>query len=188
MALREFRDAHGVEWRVWATLPETSALVRVRSGPLGEMEKGWLTFECAEGRKRLTPFPPDWDTLSDRELERWCSEAKAPPPRRPLRPGTSAGERATGIPATDPNVLDPTAPTRTFTEAGGRRWRVAEHERTERVPSPNGGPERVVTHFVLRFSSDSDVLELRTYPMAWARLADVQLLRLAGQAERMSPG
>ena len=184
MALRQFRDARGVAWTVWATLPETAAPLRFDQRPLGDLEHGWLTFECAEGRRRLAPFPADWDTLTDEELERCCREAKAPPPRRsaraPAATSDPAGRAAPGL-----ATLDPSAPARTFVGSSGRMWRVAEHECT--VGGGRGGDagERTVTHFVLRFTSGSEVLELRTYPMAWARLDDGQLLKLARQAERV---
>ena len=185
MALREFRDAHGIEWRVWATLPEATALVRVDHRTLGDLEKGWLTFECADGRKRLAPFPPDWASLSDADLERWCNEAKAPPPRRSGVSSASVAAPSAGRAPVNSVALDSAGPTRTFTGGSGRLWRVAEQERTAHVPSPDGATERVITHFVLRFTSEDEVLELGTYPMAWVRLTDAQLLRLARQAERV---
>ena len=182
MALREFRDTHGIEWRVWATLPEETALVRVDLRTLGDLEKGWLTFECADGRRRLAPFPADWASLSDAELERWCSEAKAPPPRRSGVASASAAAPPSTRGSANSAALDPSGPTRTFTGASGRLWRVAEQERTALVSSPGVGEQRVITHFVLRFTSENEVLELGTYPMAWARLSDAQLLKLARQA------
>jgi hypothetical protein len=182
MALREFRDANGVEWRVWATIPETSALVRVAYGPLGGLEAGWLTFECVKGRKRLAPVPTGWDTLSDAELERWCSEATAPPARRSRRDETADRDQA-GIGAPiDGAALDPSTPARTFTGDRGRLWRVTEHQSTVRDPS-NDQESRTVSYFTLRFTSESDVLELRSYPMAWSRLGDADLLELLRQAE-----
>ena len=185
MALREFRDARGVEWKVWATIPEASAVVRVDYGSLGALEGGWLTFECSDVRKRLAPVPADWDTLPDTELERWCSEAKAPPPRRSSRTAAAPADTASPRQPTDLNALDRSAPTRTFTGAGGVLWRVAEHECSVCNPGATGADSARRTEFVLRFSSGAEVLELRTYPMAWVRLADDELLRLVREAERV---
>ena len=187
MALREFRDANGVEWRVWATIPETSALGRVDYGPLGGLEAGWLTFECAEGRRRLAPFPADWHTLTDAELERFCLEAKAPPLRR-ARTGDPVARNDTPPRAPmELSALDPSSPARTFTDAAGRSWRVTEHECVTRVASDDVAMTgRTTIRFILRFSSESGVFELGTYPMAWSRLSDAQLLRLAGHAERVT--
>ena len=187
MALREFRDVNGVEWRVWATVPAASALVRVNYGTLGSLEAGWLTFECAEGRKRLAPFPSDWDSLSDAELERWCSEAKAPPPRRSAQVAPSVRESAPSRVPIDATVLDPSAPARTFMGTAGRMWRVAEQERTLPRGSGDHDADRTATYFVLRFTSDSEALELCDYPMSWARLTDAQLLRLLIQAAPVRP-
>ena len=186
MALREFRDANGVEWRVWATIPAAAALVKVASGSLGNLEGGWLTFECVDGRKRLAPFPSNWDTLPDAELERFCGEAKAPPPRRVARPASASSEAGAARGSTDLTALDPSTPARTFTGASGRLWRVTEHERV--AGREEAGVARASAQFVLRFTSDSEVLELTEYPMAWARLADAQLLRLIRQAERVRGG
>lgn len=35
-------------------------------------EDGWLTFECAGQRRRLTPIPPGWETLPDLTLGELC--------------------------------------------------------------------------------------------------------------------
>ena len=184
MALREFRDAHGVEWRVWATFPEANASAPGRRAGLGELEHGWLTFECTEGRRRLAPFPADWDSLPDEELARWCSQAKTPPPRRSTHFVALAEGRLNPRPPAELTPLDPAAPARTFTGASGRLWRVTEHECTVAVGSGSSAQDSV-TCFVLRFVCETEVLELRTYPMAWARLDDAQLLRLARRAERV---
>src|SRR5688500_5416413 len=167
MALREFRDANGVEWRVWATVPAASALVRVNYGTLGSLESGWLTFECADGRKRLAPFPSDWDSLSDAELERWCNEAKTPPPRRSAQADPATRDSGPSRGSIDATVLDPSTPARTFTGASGRLWRVTEQECSGGAGSDGQDAERASMYFVLRFTSDSEVLELREYPMSW---------------------
>ena len=185
MALREFRDARGVEWRVWATTPESAAPLRFGERALGELEGGWLTFECADCRRRLAPFPADWDTLTDAELERWCSEAKAPPARRAARVAGGSAEPSPARATPDLTALDPSAPARTFTGSSGRMWRVVEHEIAVQGGPASRATARTVKHFVLRFTSESEVLELRTYPMAWARLDDAQLIKLARQAERV---
>ena len=58
------------------------------------MEKGWLTFACASGKRRLAPFPSEWESAPETELERLCATARAASPARfapgsPTRPGTS---------------------------------------------------------------------------------------------------
>jgi hypothetical protein len=42
---------------------------------------GWLLFLSATGEKRrLTPVPPSWAGLSERELEGHCMRARRVPP------------------------------------------------------------------------------------------------------------
>jgi len=38
-------------------------------------------FESDEGEKRrLVPYPPDWRTMSEFEIARWCMRATQVPP------------------------------------------------------------------------------------------------------------
>ena len=78
---REFLDTEGVMWTVREiTSPElTGALARVLEHD--RRRGGWLVFESADGEKRrLTPYPPDWRTMSAFEIERWCMRATRVPP------------------------------------------------------------------------------------------------------------
>ena len=191
MALREFRDRRGVEWRVWATTPDAVHSGTMRGYALGEYQGGWLTFECAEERRRLAPLPTDWDTLPDAALEECCERAKAPPPRKRAMPSPAGAEApADGRTGGATSPLDSIAPTRTFTGPSGRLWRVAEHVGAAGIgPDVSGqgiaGTDSAARYF-LRFTSDRDVLELDTYPMAWARLPDAQLVKLVRMAERVT--
>jgi hypothetical protein len=77
-----FVDAEDMRWEVREIrshdLPERLAKL------LGDQERrraGWLVFESSDGEKRrLSPFPPDWKTITDFELERWCMRAIRVPP------------------------------------------------------------------------------------------------------------
>ena len=73
MASRKFRDRSGVEWQVWSTVPTRSSVL----GP--DFGRGWLTFECAESRRRLAPIPPGWEDVSDARLELLCRAARVVP-------------------------------------------------------------------------------------------------------------
>ena len=78
---RTFRDMVGVEWTAREIAgPELTG----KLATLLEHDRrrgGWLVFESAEGEKRrLVPYPPDWRTISDFELERWCMRAARVPP------------------------------------------------------------------------------------------------------------
>ena len=60
-------------------LPDQFPRVRLTGG----LDGGWLTFESARERRRLSPIPTGWEQASDRELETLCrNAAPAAPPRR----------------------------------------------------------------------------------------------------------
>jgi len=49
----------------------------------GGLDGGWLAFESARERRRLSPIPAAWEIVPDSELERMCGNAApAAPPRR----------------------------------------------------------------------------------------------------------
>lgn len=82
--IREFRDRNGLEWRVWSVIPGRASNKAQRY--LGELRSGWLAFETLDGesRRRLAPFPAEWITMSDGELERLLEQAADAPIRRRL--------------------------------------------------------------------------------------------------------
>ncbi|WP_420125161.1 hypothetical protein [Longimicrobium sp.] len=61
MPIRDFTDAGGVRWQVWATTP-------MRGDVRPQFASGWLAFECEAERRRLTPIPPEWADVADGEL------------------------------------------------------------------------------------------------------------------------
>lgn len=78
---RSFTDSVGIDWTVreisTPTLTRTLAKVLEQDRRRG----GWLVFESSEGdKRRLSPYPPDWRTVSTFELERWCMKATRVPP------------------------------------------------------------------------------------------------------------
>jgi hypothetical protein len=78
---RSFTDAVGVEW----TVREIGAPKMTQTlAKLLEQDRrrgGWLVFESSDGEKRrLSPYPPDWRTCTNFELERWCMKATRVPP------------------------------------------------------------------------------------------------------------
>ena len=112
MALRTFTDQTGREWRVWDTRPETrdderrfaenARIAGEGSGredlrqrlPYSEgLEHGWLTFECDDAKRRLSPIPDGWAGASDEALRGWCAEAH-PVTRRLGTPGFPDPTRA----------------------------------------------------------------------------------------------
>ena len=78
---RNYVDSVGLEWTVREiSSPSLSGAV----AKLLEHDRrrgGWLVFESNEGEKRrLAPYPPDWRTMTEFELERWCMRALRVPP------------------------------------------------------------------------------------------------------------
>lgn len=71
--MRNFKDSTGTEWTVfevrrggeesnWAYLPRG-------------FRSGWLCFESAKGKRRLSPVPDGWKTLEPQDLERMLGRA-----------------------------------------------------------------------------------------------------------------
>ncbi len=69
MALRVFKDAAGVVWRVWSTVPVMT------TGVADAYRVGWLTFESDATRRRLSPIPADWETAKESQLRAYCAQA-----------------------------------------------------------------------------------------------------------------
>lgn len=74
MALREFMDAEGRQWRVWETIP-------ARGAGLAEFGHGWLTFDDGVERRRLAPVPEGWAEFADERLALLIRIAQASPSR-----------------------------------------------------------------------------------------------------------
>lgn len=73
---RAFIDCVGTSWTVTEVQPLLDLSTTWLLQPHPERRGGWLLFESDEGeRRRLAPFPSDWRTISDFELERWCMRA-----------------------------------------------------------------------------------------------------------------
>lgn len=103
--MREFRDAHGVEWVVFLT---ARSVARDHHLP-EEYREGWLAFESSHGEKRrLAPFPKDWESLSDHELSALCGQAAPQTQRKKAAaaPDTLAEERGAAT-ADSPQRLQP---------------------------------------------------------------------------------
>jgi hypothetical protein len=179
MALREFVDKRGVEWKVWDITPESMHPVTVREFFLGEYQEGWLAFECADERRRLAHWPKNWAELSDETLGELCDRAK-PAPRRSSQETHSGAFRRlaeTGTLGKEEELLRtegaPTPLLRTFMGPSGRHWMVTPTE-------IGSGAETTV---VLRFTSnDGVVLDLDQWPDDWERFPAQQLVDLARQA------
>ncbi len=111
MAARTFTDSAGLTWDVFEVHRASQKAGAVSPG----FEGGWLAFASGTNKRRLAPFPPDWESASEEELGLLCEAARqAPLPRypidQPLRPRIrraatrdetpQAGGPASGVQAT----------------------------------------------------------------------------------------
>lgn len=89
MAFRAFRDPDGREWQVWDVVPsrEIESGSRRHHYLPEEMAEGWLCFEAADQKRRLTPFPADWEQKDDTLLHALCRAAQPVAQRRPTPSG-----------------------------------------------------------------------------------------------------
>jgi hypothetical protein len=76
MAVRDIVAPDGTKWKVWAVMGSSIHPKTAAEDYLGEYSEGWLCFECADSRRRLARFPPDWDKLPDKELLRLLKSAQ----------------------------------------------------------------------------------------------------------------
>jgi hypothetical protein len=95
MAIRVFRDPEGREWQVWDVVPSREVEVgsRRRHYLPPEMADGWLCFEAADQKRRLTPFPADWEQKDDEFMHLLCRSAEVVTPRAPQRTGGDGAQR-----------------------------------------------------------------------------------------------
>jgi len=107
MGYRSFRDSAGVEWSAWDVVPqlaerrvverrqtrqaipfrdrrnlERRVVMSRRAVMTPGLTGGWLCFEGAAEKRRLSPIPTDWTRCGDAQLEEYCRKA------RPVRRST----------------------------------------------------------------------------------------------------
>jgi hypothetical protein len=106
MGYRVFKDSHGTEWQTWDVVPQLGdrrandrrkqsvaithtdrrsrsdrrVVKGTRSVLTAGLDAGWLCFETADEKRRLTPIPADWLQCAVPRLEQYCLDAK--PARR----------------------------------------------------------------------------------------------------------
>jgi hypothetical protein len=80
-AHREFDDARGVRWMVFAVYPSSARVAR--AGLRAQFQEGWLAFDSGVETRRLAPIPSDWLDLSDEDLDKVCQRAEVAPKRQP---------------------------------------------------------------------------------------------------------
>jgi hypothetical protein len=83
MPHRKVTDTANRTWDVWEVIPSNVAekveerrrQLRISPPPQTppirvpqKLEQGWLAFQCEAERRRITPIPVSWSTMSDAEL------------------------------------------------------------------------------------------------------------------------
>jgi hypothetical protein len=76
---RILRDARGMRWDVFAVYPE--ARVSVHSQLRGDYSQGWLCFDSASEKRRLSPIPDQWERLTNDQLAELAERAEKAPSR-----------------------------------------------------------------------------------------------------------
>lgn len=71
---RVFRDGAGTSWEAFAVYPSAQSQSRARLP--GPYRNGWLAFECASEKRRLSPIPEGWQSLAEPELIALCERAE----------------------------------------------------------------------------------------------------------------
>jgi hypothetical protein len=201
MAVREFIDSSGREWRVWDVRPESIHPPTKTEDYLADMyHTGWLVFETKteDEKRRLPEMPTGWSELPDKGLEVLLGRADVIPPRRlralreargeeAARQQERAAERArkladlppashSTLPEEDrPDVTD-LGVVRTIRYPGGRYWTVCVIQ----YPEAGGAP-------VLRFTAGAREIDLRDWPKDWADYPDERLVELLRRAAPRAP-
>ncbi|MDB4909087.1 MAG: hypothetical protein JWO05_3871 [Gemmatimonadetes bacterium] len=111
MPQRKHTDPRGVEWRVWATKPESdSPLAKYYPG-------GWLTFDCGgETLRRISPIPAGWLMADGARLDLMLRAAEEVPRRTGER---LRAERPSGFPVAGPEKLPEQDNSRELLDEGG---------------------------------------------------------------------
>lgn len=176
MAVREFTDSKGIEWRVWDVTPEHMHPATRTEDFMSSLQDGWLAFESATDKRRLAaPYPADWTSYRIPELEALCSQAKSVI-RRAVQSDTGK-RRAEVARETEQAAMRSANAQRTFRSPRGREWTVRVHECLDREGSDE---------MVLRFTTDDIIVELKDWPANWqsASMEDFALMLLDANPPR----
>jgi hypothetical protein len=181
VAVREFSDERGVEWRVWDVVPGRLTPGMLSQEISSRYGQGWLAFESGKDEKRRlpAPYPRDWHRLPLRELLTLAKKASAVPnlaKRAQEQKKTPSGEYRKFAADADERALREALRDgqRSFTSPRGKTWTVRLHERL----GVDGDPEAV-----LRFTCGDTVLDLRPWPTDWGDCPPAELAKLVLDAE-----
>lgn len=145
MSARTFTDSIGARWEVF----EVHRVSRNAGAVSAGLEGGWLSFVGEAEKRRLAPFPPDWEVLGEAELASLCERARRASPTRIVRTpptATSAGGTRIDI-STELNRAEDRGAPRTIV-VDDRRGREATGDDGHATDvSDTDGVERVVRDF-----------------------------------------
>lgn len=68
--MRTYTDREGITWYVYVVQPSAAAHHLPDS-----LQSGWLCFEAADVKRRLTPVPIDWERCTTVELDLYRARA-----------------------------------------------------------------------------------------------------------------
>ncbi len=189
MAVREFKDKKGTTWRAWDVTPETLVPATKSEEYLADcFRHGWIVFENLDtgDKRRLSPFPVDWDAMTDAQLEAllWLDAEPVVARKKidlpvPVEPPCDDEDDAVRAARLGEIQMGALGIVRGFLYPGGRVWDV-------RVVAEPGTPA------VLRFQSGLRRIDLDRWPAEWGDFTDAQLVELlrasAPRAERWRAG
>lgn len=158
MAVREFVDDKGTEWRAWEITPDTISPPTRGEDYLADCyQLGWVVMETTRGdrRVRLCPIPRDWQRLSDAALSELLHHGEGLPAR------TASGRE----PIANMAIV------RSFRYPGGRVWTAS----VTVDPAKRGAR-------VLRFSAGARSIDVLEWPTDWADLPDDRLIAILRRA------
>jgi hypothetical protein len=172
MALREFADDAGRQWRVWDVRQENIHPATRGEDYMRDYLDGWLTFESMDGvaKCRLHPIPRKWDEADRDQLVKWLHAAETV--RGDRVSGPQARTSAELVAKLSSGLERPRGSARTFRFPSGRYWSVAEWTTT------SGATEAAPERTVLRFTSGMRSMDLGAWPENWHSLSDTQLAAL----------
>ena len=95
MAARIFSAPDGTLWQAWTVVPGEHAdwPSHARRHLPDSLAGGWVCFESASEKRRLSPIPTRWDDCDEGELWGLCSSAE------PVRRRLDAAALAPPLPA-----------------------------------------------------------------------------------------
>ena len=173
VSIREYTDSTRTEWRVWDVTPAQMHPITRGEDYMGDLQDGWLVFESAKGKRRLSaPYPANWRDFEIPELEELCRRASAVRRRRPASP--SGAHRALSAAEFERAAEVVSDSRRSFISPRGREWTVRIHECLDHDKA---------TQKVLRFTAGDNVAELLKWPENWRDLSVTQFAILLLDAE-----